>query len=671
MREHHTASYSRDRSPANAALDNLIRRKLRVSNPNDPNEVARALSDFYAMDRRSMELEAAGMPAMIAPVAPLRPQAPSSSGTELDQAISNVERDLVALQTHSFMKDLMPEVNGWASAIRATIADGANAAKYALDPRQREKTFGARRLLGDYARISRYVGALTIPMSYYYRNLSQSLDEVSAVLLVIAGEAIANVGFSGGRFLLQYPASELQERRDAVINALRNFIGSTQQAFGPNDFPYGIVAYRAFLQRLEESGQSDLMALIEENNLARLMDDLVDRAAGPSIDGLRALGVTAQLAVESLRRILIFGQRLDQDKTIPMSPPFMAFLSAVQLFVDAFSSSITPAGYRMIYIARPPIVTYGLYGISAPDPPSRRLLQLTIDRGRLADQLDCLMRCECDDRIVKCQIKLDKILYDVDRAIDLYALSPNTADNGVPELRAAAYGYLIHQVLTDSSISRCLDLLTDCLDAEGTPKILTDILNQLLYQSNGTAGTYPPNLPEASDYGGRASDVMLNELCIQQDAEKRWDSLLQTMAPDCVKSGMPSDITIKMITGAINSMKTTKCPTAMVDVIIPPTAEQSLQSISEWGHVAARFNWTQTPAAGTGGVSPFSVSFTDQSIGLITSWSWTCSPPFPTGTNANQRNVTVTLNTGVYTVTLTVTGPSGSDNFMLLVGVSP
>src|SRR3546814_20204137 len=52
----------------------------------------------------------------------------------------------------------------------------------------------------------------------------------------------------------------------------------------------------------------------------------------------------------------------------------------------------------------------------------RRLVQLTILRGSLAAQLDCFSRCGCDEKSAVCQILFDKVLYDMDRAIDLYAV---------------------------------------------------------------------------------------------------------------------------------------------------------------------------------------------------------------------------------------------------------
>ena len=159
--------------------------------------------------------------------------------------------------------------------------------------------FAIRRQLGDYARLARLVGALTPVVNEEYRNLAQSLDEVSAVLLVMMGEALANTGYAGGRYLLQSPHSELQTRRDAVIYALRNLIGSTQEAYTANEWPRCLDAYRQLFSGLESQGHGDLRALLVENELARAMDELVRRGASGT-PGLRALGSTALVDLQRL-----------------------------------------------------------------------------------------------------------------------------------------------------------------------------------------------------------------------------------------------------------------------------------------------------------------------------------------------------------------------------------
>jgi hypothetical protein len=57
-------------------------------------------------------------------------------------------------------------------------------------------------------------------------------------------------GSDGGAARMQAPYSELQVRRDSVIYALRNLVGATQEAYGPNDWPRGLDAYRSLFNRL-------------------------------------------------------------------------------------------------------------------------------------------------------------------------------------------------------------------------------------------------------------------------------------------------------------------------------------------------------------------------------------------------------------------------------------
>ena len=63
-----------------------------------------------------------------------------------------------------------------------------------------------------------------------------------------------------------------------------------------------------------------------------------------------------------------------------------------------------------------------------------------------------------------------------------------------------------------------------------------------------------------------------------------------------------------------------------------------------------------TPRSGT---APLTVTFTDQSTGSITSYSWT----FGDGGTSNAQNPSHQYTTaGTYSVNLTVTGPGGSDS---------
>ena len=418
------------------ALDNLLRRELKVGDPSDPKQIAQALLERFKDDPRTRAInnEAQGLPFLQAqPAFNLTAQAPTATSAELQQAKDDVERDLNELLTNSILKDVTPEIQGWAQAVRSAIAEGTTAARFALDPRQRDKAFAIRRQLGDYARMARLVGLLSPTMSLTYRKFAQSLDEVAAVILVMMGEALSNVGFAGGSYFMQVPYTELQVRRDATINALRNLTGSTQLAYGPNDWPRGLDAYRRLFEVLERHGQGDLRALLVENELARTMDELIQRAAHGTADGLRALGSTAQVDLLRFRRLVVIGQNI----VSPESPPLTTFLQAIKLFADAFDKS---GGERLMKIARPPLLFYGLYGkgMSSAD---KRLLDLIIRRGVLAESLDCFLECGCGAEIQQCQAILDKILWDIDRAIDLYAVGKENF--GEPERRAAAYAFII------------------------------------------------------------------------------------------------------------------------------------------------------------------------------------------------------------------------------------
>jgi hypothetical protein len=565
-------------SASRMALDNLLRRELKVSDPNDSKLVAEALLARYKDTPRAAAInrEAQGVPFLLTtPTAMPVAQGMRSSDTEWQQAVNDVEHDLQALSESAILKDIRPELQGWTMAIRSAIADGANAARYALDARRRDVAFGIRRTLGDYARMARLVGVLTPGMNINYRKLAQSLDEVASVLLVMMGEAIANVGFNGGRFLLQAPYSELQSRRDAAIYALRNLTGSTQDAYDANNLPRGLDAYRQLFSILESQGQGDLRALLVENELMRIMDMLIQRSGQGSVEGLRQLGATAQLDIERLRRFVIIAN----NSIRPASPPLIAFLETLQLFVDAFE---TAGGSRLLKIARPPVLFYGLYGTSGLDRSDRRLLEMIIQRGLLADQLDCFAQCGCDADSVKCQIVLDKILYDIDRAIDLYAVGQQ--DFGEPERRAGAFGYVIKAFLIQSGSATGssdddppelppfaednqprTEVRLGCLNpATSSPAIavrirdaLRKLYNQLLpIGTSATTLNLPAILPEASsnlpledvndrDRISQISDTdvdvrrdfrqkSIQELRIQRDLEQRWQNLVKSMASDCV-----------------------------------------------------------------------------------------------------------------------------------------
>jgi hypothetical protein len=578
------------RSPIAVKADNLIRRILRVSNPNDPNEIADGLLRHFMGAAREQQLEEAGLPFYRVQTVEVGPRPDGDPAmVEATQARSDVDRDLDSLLHNAVLKNIQPELRGWLSAIDGIIADASQTARFALDPRQRDKTYASRRLLGDYARVARFVGAMTPSLNSDYRALAKSLDEVASVLLVTMGDAIANIGFGGGRFLLQAPASELQERREAVLAALRNLNGSVQTSYNQSTWPWGLDALRRILTRLDANGHSDLRTLFQENTVAQIMDDLIARASTPGADGLRALGSTAPFSLQQLRRLVSVAQNVD-----PESPPLAAYLDAIMLFIEGFRRG--SSGSRLLFIARPPIVFYGLYGIGGPDDATRILIQLVTARGLLADLIDCVLECACTQSDITWQIILDKVLYDIDRAIDYFSLGTDPQGLLEPEWRARAFGYVIHYLLTNPDNLAIFDLhrMPNPRPPKPNPLVLPDPfvlsspptenpLRNRLTEIRNLLGV--PTLP----FDNNLRAVMNSELCMQDDAEQQWESLLQTMAPSCHR---PADLL-----GAVHQILTrTRVlfglgdPCVEPDVSIPPTLETSLA-----GRVFGRFSEGRQP----------------------------------------------------------------------------
>src|SRR5262245_50890647 len=129
---------SAQRPQSAMTVDNLFRRVLKVANPRDPDEVAKALLARYAGDAALIKREQSGIPFSAYQFA----EATKVSGplaSEIAQATDDLERDLGALVSDIQLKDIAPELRGMANAVRNAAAMGLDAARLALDPAQRDR----------------------------------------------------------------------------------------------------------------------------------------------------------------------------------------------------------------------------------------------------------------------------------------------------------------------------------------------------------------------------------------------------------------------------------------------------------------------------------------------------------------------------------------------------
>ena len=427
-------------TPVSVLADNLMRRVLRINDPSNPVEVAAGLGRTYPLESTELEEEIQGLP--IGPMLPVvQPTAaPSMAGAEMVQAQNNIQTDLEFLTQSSQLKEVQVELQSWGETIRTWLADGAAGATQALDASARDRVFSARRILLDYARVSRLVGSLTPGLSIAYRRFARSLDEAAGILLVSLGESLALGNFSGDRLLLQAPASELGARADAAAAALRNLSGSVQDAFTPSAWPWGLDSYRRLLHALENAGHGDIRVLLTENGLRAFTDELLNRASSVNGDGLRALAATQVVALERVRRLIEVGAPIADS-----SPPMAAFISALELFVDTFRGG---SAYRLIALGRPLLSSAGLYTFGGPDPGTLTLLSLVQWRSAVAQLNDILFGTDLTAADAQAQFAADTCLYSLDLAVDLYAVGADPQGQGEIEQRAAAYGLFMWQLLT-------------------------------------------------------------------------------------------------------------------------------------------------------------------------------------------------------------------------------
>lgn len=425
------------------ALDTLIRRELKVGDPSDPAHVARALMERYQASSRAqaIEGEARGLPFLHTPIVreaggPVQ----TAIDLDLDQARDRIRADLQSLLTDNLTQTMRPELEGWQGAITLALDEAVANARLGLDPARRDVAFAMRRQLGEYARLSRLVGLFSPALQPLYRSLAASLDDMASVVLVLIGEAMANVGFTGGRFLLQTSYSDLQARRDAVLVALRQIDGLAAQQGSGSHWPRGLRAHRQINLLLEARGQGELRALLSESELARTLDELVQLASGGTPYGLRSLGGTAWGPLTRLRRFVrTVGALVD-----PASHELAALLEAMQLFIDGF----TPAGgFRLLRVARPALLAQTAGGLNDEQPADRRLQALTLLRSSLAVRIEGWQACRCDLQTLQVQAALDRVLFDLDRAIDAYA--NGSYELGLSEVRASAAHLLTLSLLAD------------------------------------------------------------------------------------------------------------------------------------------------------------------------------------------------------------------------------
>jgi hypothetical protein len=588
---------------ASLALDNMLRNHLRLSNPRDPKQVADGLLAYYQglPQAEGIRQESLGLPFLQSRIAApvTAPAAPGAADAEFQIANGDVEKALQDLASNALTNDITPEMQGWADSIRTAIAQGNAAACQGLDPTHRDRVMWVRRQLSEYARMTRMVGSFSSGMTQNFRRLAKGLDEVSAVLLVKLAESMASVGMASGYYLLSVPVQELQQRRDAVIYALRSFISGTQINTDQDQFPRALDAYRRVYDWLEQQGQGDLRSMLLENEVAATMDALITRAkGGDSPNGLRGLGVTAQIDIERFRRfaVVAMGSLAREDGLQDRNPVVESYVQALLLFSDTFRRA---GGIRLLRVGRPPALLYGLYNVNQLED-DRDLIDLVMVRGMLATIFDTLFPCD-GMRGMQTQVLMDMLLSELDRGLDLLYMGSAPAEAGPTEWRSTAF-WAIVKVITNLLHGHYGEL-TDIAGAN-LPALPGPITNfaaangwfrqdlQTIYSDYISATRNVPNLtrtfrrynqinlthvPAQLSHHGQMKSVG-EELRVQMSLESRWEDLVRTVAPQAGDQESVFILLRKVIDQAMHDVNIHHLPPLALP--LPQQYEQSLAIIA-------------------------------------------------------------------------------------------
>jgi hypothetical protein len=283
-----------------------------------------------------------------------------------------------------------------------------------------------------------------------------------------------------------------------------------------------------------------------------MLDNLLDHAVATTPDSLRSMGSTAVVTTRMLSRFAGVIQPIIPTAGTGEQPFIADYFQSLFSFTAGFRSSA--AGYRMPFLARPPLLAYGFYGAGGPDFATTTLQSLTVLRSQIAELIDCLC-CDCTEGSAAAAAISGKLLFDLDRAIDLFCLGTEPQANGSSELHAAAYSYVIESALrvvrigsktwaTTPPLPAPLPFLDTVYPELGGPlrKIQTELRerNSLKVFDTRANPSWGPDVKVRDNRGTEvtlqrvgARGALVRVLEAQVEDEVRWRELALSWSPIC------------------------------------------------------------------------------------------------------------------------------------------
>ena len=492
-----------------ATVDQLLRRSG-AQNPSDPQQVADMLVRLMPERSHRDQLETIGLPFLSRPVTV---EPPRLMDAGVDKAVDAATR-LLARAEIAGSDEFAPELRGMTTAIHAIFAELPGVAARAGDPSQRAAGFSLRHQLGKWARFLRWRGAIAPEVNAASRRLARALDRVGASLLVAMGRASS----LSGAATLQVSPSEVQARADSAVSACEEFI-SRKDARDSDGWARASGAYSDLVTAISTGPRPDLRIFLDPGRLAHGVQVLCDGVRSGAGEDARELAIMAQ---PLLMQILAF-QRFAQGamrSNAAVNPPAAVlanYVAALRLFAGAFDA-VAPT--RLMGASLPLLELYAGDRQIEGDAPLAVVADLARLRGLFAGAVDRILACRCEPRFVRAQVIFDKLLYDVDRALDYYLTSGHPNLRGESEIRAAATGHLLST--TSKFDSDDEDVIPDAGPAYELDPQLGEYARDLVALLRSPLGD------------GRLDDqsrqLIRQELCTQIDIERRWQALAISMS---------------------------------------------------------------------------------------------------------------------------------------------
>ena len=458
MSSNGTTTTQTDGTSASARMvDDLLRRGLRVGDPNNVVEIAEALRKQYPREAKKLEDEARGFSVGLSEAMPSAAPAQVAStlgASRLEQAVARVEAEAKALLADRETQDWIPELSAWRETLLSEIEQAGASARLAGDPARLESALLSTVRLGDFARVARLVGCFHLAATRSYRRFAAALDDAVLALRLVMGESVLGGEGSGAQGLLRVPITDAQARVEALVASLDQFASAT---VGGAPDPVAAQEYAGLLRRTEEGTEAELRPFLRPRELRRILDELL-RPASRVAGGARALRSTAQVELARLDRLL---SRASSPP--PVSAAAKLFVHHLGALVRAFGGD---ASNRLALLALPaPIAAAS--ALADPGLANRILQVAVIWRPVASREADVFLLAQAGAGARLIQEDLDWVLWLLDQAIHQLSYARRAADAQGAALVAIArtwWELAVADALTARGIAKALGLLSLTVD---------------------------------------------------------------------------------------------------------------------------------------------------------------------------------------------------------------